>query len=1794
MTSTSEREEYYTKFVKFSGKEEDWLGWEEKFTSRALSKGFYEVLTGEEEIPKSNQESLTEEQEAIKKKNIIGYNEMIMGVDERTEDGRRAFDIIRASKTPEYKYGNIKLAFEAMKETFEPKSGTVVSKLEGEFFNSKLKSGEDPDTFIRRMDNLRTKMRDMKSEISDAQFMRRILNTLTSEYETISQLLEEDIEEKKLTVDEMRKRLRNTYTRMKNNGSLGVEDTTEEGEEQALVASGNNGNFPITCFICGRTGHKSYQCPERNPNVSWNIPSAQTGTENSSRGNSDFRENTSGTGNPNNSNVNNVNNGNSGGGNAWSGNQGRGMGGVNGQGNFGGRGGRGRGGYQGNIGPNGNGRGFGRGNGFGQGFQGYWSNNMNQGESNQGSGYYGGGRGPFPGTCYRCGQPGHRAFECPNQNGAGNQGNPNQNEGGRGNAGSVGQGNQGGEQRQGGNERRGPEQAQVHFEEDVLEMGEEALFVVVEDSDFEEEMMAIEEDVVFSAMEDEGEDEEEEESDDEGEENERGGVRNFAEAMRNVVANYKRPESEVIAKQEAIARQMKIGSFSRGVRAELMAGERIGQCGNPRCANQGTIGRTCGGCKGNMIFRCLDHTLMARCGGVMSHFGPAGFQCFECSKTGELSHHMDLVMAKGFTMTSCQARGVIRNEEEVEEPKVPWWLKEESEMPPNLGRCVICKEFGPPETECWECERMTEYGYGVMRYEERVNHYLTLGTRMIGSCLRCMQRGMAGEKCRSCRSDPDHYYIGALTVKEEEDETKEKGVAQGKRDKKDEKDDQDEEDDDDDGEEDEGTREEFGQLDFPNMDVGQDDDGHGDGQSKRGGRKRDGKEMRSGNEDGVEVKDRRELVDFGRYERMMMRNDMKEKIVKRSEESTIYSENLMKYKRQPLSLDGGTKRGKCANPACTNSGRIGERCNRCGGDMIFRPIDPYWVAGCDKKGCNQVGSGGKACNRCDSGFYTILPKSKNMEIQVNVREIRGNAREVVLPKPWWKSEELPDRVGRCGKCHSWGPIGFSCWECRVLIMKGLMLTADMGVYEPLDRGIFAKCGICGTEGLAGEGCGDCGPDRDAYRIHKVISIKGESNRDRQEYEQWLQDGSCYMAQRGLILNEDRNLWMARTKYLLEQSKIWSVEDFVNLGWEAMYHLKDMRRVEGAILFETATMFMRRDESDRQGEMERSEYGLNMLESNGGEMVKSKSIWIADSGASTHMGNSDVGRTDVRDISSSIKVGNGEALMATKIGRKHVIVSQADGTTWAAVLEDYKYVPGLYMNLFSITKALANGWAISSRGTTMAMTKGDRTMTFDQKIKTPRGQLHGVKIISRGERSNILNEVALPAVVKVRKETLKEAHRILGHPGEGITRRTAKGYDWKVRGTLEVCEDCAIAKAKQKPISKTTETVAKEPGGRMLLDISSVKGVSGGGRRFWILAVDDATDRCWSIFVKGKGELSHEVRLLIKSLKSVYGIMVKIIRLDNAGENMKLMKDCEEEGLNIKFEFTSPNSPQYNGKVERKFATLYARMRAMISDCGLGEGEKFRLWCEIAKHATRLENIYIREVDNKSAYERFTGKKHWEFVNNLHSFGSMAVIAELGNRGTKAKLEDRGKVCMYIGYAENHTNGVHRFWNPRTNGVLTSRNVTWLGMNYKEWMKQKETGKTPRQSQAETVDVMEAEEQGNEGTTSSRTEGNQMQGRTSVTREREEEKEEEGWTRVTTPGGLRSPRLARRGGEVPIPTTVNRASKELRGLLDTWNQEAMRTSQGSRSGRGRNTDRVEDRENGRGESVFQRLQREETK
>ena len=61
-----------------------------------------------------------------------------------------------------------------------------------------------------------------------------------------------------------------------------------------------------------------------------------------------------------------------------------------------------------------------------------------------------------------------------------------------------------------------------------------------------------------------------------------------------------------------------------------------------------------------------------------------------------------------------------------------------------------------------------------------------------------------------------------------------------------------------------------------------------------------------------------------------------------------------------------------------------------------------------------------------------------------------------------------------------------------------------------------------------------------------------------------------------------------------------------------------------------------------------------------------------------------------------------------------------------------------------------------------------------------------------------------------------------------------------------------------------------------------------------------------------------------------------IRCNNAGENRALKIVCIDKELGIMFEYTAPGTPQQNGVVERAFATMIGKTRAIMNGAGFDE------------------------------------------------------------------------------------------------------------------------------------------------------------------------------------------------------------------------------------------------------------------
>jgi hypothetical protein len=108
-----------------------------------------------------------------------------------------------------------------------------------------------------------------------------------------------------------------------------------------------------------------------------------------------------------------------------------------------------------------------------------------------------------------------------------------------------------------------------------------------------------------------------------------------------------------------------------------------------------------------------------------------------------------------------------------------------------------------------------------------------------------------------------------------------------------------------------------------------------------------------------------------------------------------------------------------------------------------------------------------------------------------------------------------------------------------------------------------------------------------------------------------------------------------------------------------------------------------------------------------------------------------------------------------------------------------------------------------------------------------------------------------------------------------------------------------------------------------------------------------------------------------------------------------------------------------------------------------------LWSYAALHVTSLENTIV-DQKGSTPHLILTGTNpNW--VKNLRTFGEIGIVYTKPTK-IRNKLENRGSPCICIGYPEDHTSDVFKFYNPKTYTVVLSRNIYWLNKSYGEFYK----------------------------------------------------------------------------------------------------------------------------------------------
>ena len=266
------------RIIPFSGKDEDWRMWSQKFQGRARLKKYKGVLTGDTVVPAHDESvSANSKEGKAREANDNAYTDLLLSSDDVV-----FFGLIDESKTDSLPDGDAHLAWTKLCDRYEPKTNATKVELKKEFNDSSLSTGEDPEVWISDLERVRQRLKLLKIEISEEDMVIHVLNNLPREYENLVELCEVQINAGTLKLADLKAQLISKYRRISKNDSA-------KHDTALNVKQKNKKAFKGRCNGCGKYGHKKADCWELEDNQdkrpsNWKTRKTSTGNTSTSEG----------------------------------------------------------------------------------------------------------------------------------------------------------------------------------------------------------------------------------------------------------------------------------------------------------------------------------------------------------------------------------------------------------------------------------------------------------------------------------------------------------------------------------------------------------------------------------------------------------------------------------------------------------------------------------------------------------------------------------------------------------------------------------------------------------------------------------------------------------------------------------------------------------------------------------------------------------------------------------------------------------------------------------------------------------------------------------------------------------------------------------------------------------------------------------------------------------------------------------------------------------------------------------------------------------------------------------------------------------------------------------------------------------------------------------------------------------------------------------------------------------------------------------------------------------------------
>ena len=414
-------------------------------------------------------------------------------------------------------------------------------------------------------------------------------------------------------------------------------------------------------------------------------------------------------------------------------------------------------------------------------------------------------------------------------------------------------------------------------------------------------------------------------------------------------------------------------------------------------------------------------------------------------------------------------------------------------------------------------------------------------------------------------------------------------------------------------------------------------------------------------------------------------------------------------------------------------------------------------------------------------------------------------------------------------------------------------------------------------------------------------------------------------------------------------------------------------------------------------------------------------WYLDSGASNHMTGSRAAFSDLDESKTgTVKFGDGSRVIIR--GQGTVLFRCRNGEHRA--LQEVYYIPQLRSNIVSLGQLDEHGSEVLVKAGVLSIR--DRERRLLAKVTRSRNRLYLLDL-------KVEQPVCLAAACT---EEPWLWHGRFGHLSFEALGRLGKMVTGlpQIKHVDELCDSCLAGKQRRLPFPKTAKYRAQEVLQLVHGDLCGpITPATHGGRRYFLLLVDDCSRYMWLQLLTSKDEAAEAIRRFKARAEADSGKRLRVLRTDRGGEftAVEFASYCAGEG--VARQLTAPYSPQQNGVVERRNQTIVGMARSMMK----AKAMPAEFWGEAVSTAVFILNRSpTKALKGMTPYQAWYGRK--PNVSYLRTFGCIGHVKTV--KPGLGKLEDRSTKMVFLGYEDGTK--AYRLYDPARGKVVVSRDVVF--------------------------------------------------------------------------------------------------------------------------------------------------------